>query len=309
MTTTTGAVPVPPIHAGESGGKPLPPPPPPGLSRPTRGRFSLGRTLRYAVLLFFLLVVLIPVYVLLVTSFKGSGDASPARAWALPTTWTTDNWVAAWNALAPSIWRTLQMVVPAALIAAILGSMNGFVLSRWTFRGANIVFTVILFGMFIPYQAVMIPMLQLMLGANIPSGVPSLIILHVIFGIPITTLIFRNYYQSVPHELIEAARVDGAGMLRTYASVILPISAPGFVVVLIWQFTSAWNDFLFAVFFSSSQNGPVTLALNNLANGALLQNYGVSMAGALFASLPTLVVYIVLGKYFIGGLMSGSVKG
>ncbi|MGO1278890.1 MAG: carbohydrate ABC transporter permease, partial [Cellulosimicrobium funkei] len=115
--------------------------------------------------------------------------------------------------------------------------------------------------------------------------------------------------MTVPHELVEAARVDGAGMLSTYWSIILPISIPSFVVVLIWQFTSAWNDFLFAVFFSSSQNGPVTLALNNLANGALLQNYGVSMAGALFASLPTLLVYIVLGKYFVGGLMSGSVKG
>ena len=201
------------------------------------------------------------------------------------------------------------MVIPAALISSFLGSMNGFVLSRWRFPGADLVFTLILFGMFIPYQAVMIPLLQLVLGSGIPNGIPSLIVLHVIYGIPITTLIFRNYYQSVPNELIEAARVDGAGMLRTYVSVVLPISIPSFVVVLIWQFTSAWNDYLFAVFFSSTRNGPVTLALNNLANGALLQNYGVSMAGALLASLPTLLVYILLGRYFIGGLMAGSVKG
>ncbi len=301
MTTTT-STPVPPAGAGSQAG------PLPSAPKPTGG-FSLARSLRYAILLFFLLVILIPVYVLLVTSFKGAGDATPSRAWSLPTTWTLDNWKGAWTALAPSIVRTLQMVVPAALISAVLGSMNGFVLSRWRFRGANLVFALILFGMFIPYQAVMIPLLQLMLGAGVPSGVPSLIILHVVYGIPITTLIFRNYYESVPEEMVEAARVDGAGMLRTYLSVILPISGPGFVVVLIWQFTNAWNDFLFAVFFSSSQNGPVTLALNNLANGALLQDYGVSMAGALFASLPTLVVYIVLGKYFIGGLMSGSVKG
>jgi glucose/mannose transport system permease protein len=275
----------------------------------TRGRFSLGRTVRYVILLAFLLVVLIPVYVLLVTSFKGAGDASPTRAWSLPTTWTVENWRAAWTALSPAILRTVQMVVPAAIISSFLGSMNGFVLARWRFPGADLVFTLILFGMFIPYQAVMIPLLQLMLGAGVPSGIPSLIILHVVYGIPITTLIFRNYYMSVPSELIEAARVDGAGLLRTYAWVVLPISVPSFVVVLIWQFTSAWNDFLFAVFFSSSQNGPVTLALNNLANGALLQNYGVSMAGALLASLPTLLVYVLLGKYFIGGLMSGSVKG
>jgi glucose/mannose transport system permease protein len=187
--------------------------------------------------------------------------------------------------------------------------MNGFVLSRWGFRGADLVFTLILFGMFIPYQAVMIPLNQLMLNLQVPSGVPTLILLHIVYGIPITTLIFRNYYASIPHELIEAARMDGAGMLRTYASVVLPISLPSFVVVLIWQFTSAWNDFLFAVFFSTANTGPVTLALNNLANGAQLQNYGASMAGALLASLPTLVVYIILGKYFVGGLMSGSVKG
>lgn len=280
--------------------------PHPGSRRP--GGPRLARTLRYAALLLFLLIVLIPVYVLLVTSFKGPGDASPDRAWSLPSTWTLDNWRAAEEALTPAIWRTLQMVVPSAIISAVLGSLNGFVLSRWSFRGANLVFTLILFGMFIPYQAVIIPLNELVLDLNLSSGVPTLILLHVVFGIPITTLIFRNYYQTVPHELVEAARIDGAGMLRTYWSVILPISIPSFVVVLIWQFTSAWNDFLFAVFFSSSQNGPVTLALNNLANGALLQNYGVSMAGALYASLPTLVVYIVLGRYFIGGLMSGSVK-
>ena len=210
-------------------------------------------------------------YVLVVTSFKGQGDATPARAWNLPQVWMTaelDRRVD--RPCRPSLVRTFQMVIPAAIISSFLGSMNGFVLARWRFKGADIVFTLILFGMFIPYQAVMIPLLQLILGAGIPSGVPSLIILHVIYGLPITTLIFRNYYMSIPDELVEAARVDGAGMLRTYWSVVLPISIPSFVVVLIWQFTSAWNDFLFAVFFSSSQNGPVTLALNNLANGALL---------------------------------------
>lgn len=278
--------------------------------RPTsKNRYALARTLKYAGLIFFLVVVLIPVYVLLVTSFKGTGDADPSRAWALPQLWTLDNWATAWTALSPAILRSVAVVVPSAIIAAFLGSLNGFVLARWSFRGADIVFTLILFGMFIPYQAVMIPLNQLVLDLGVPTGVPTLIMLHVVYGIPITTLIFRNYYMTVPHELIEAGRVDGAGMLRTYWSIVLPISVPSFVVVLIWQFTSAWNDFLFAVFFSSSQNGPVTVALNNLANGALLQNYGVSMAGALFASLPTLLVYIVLGKYFVGGLMSGSVKG
>lgn len=277
--------------------------------RAPKSPFALGRTLRYLALLFGLVIVLIPVYVLFVTSFKSGSSATAAQAWSFPRDWTTENWKLAWANLSPALWRTLQMVVPAAIISAFLGSMNGFVLSRWKFPGANLVFTLILFGMFIPYQAVIIPLNQVLLSLHVPSGIPSLILLHVIYGIPITTLIFRNYYESVPEELVEAARVDGAGMLRTYRSVVLPISIPSFVVVLIWQFTNAWNDFLFAVFFSDATNGPVTLALNNLANGAQLQNYGASMAGALLSALPTLVVYILLGRYFVSGLMSGSVKG
>ncbi|WP_052465860.1 carbohydrate ABC transporter permease [Mobilicoccus massiliensis] len=281
----------------------------PAAPRPAGRRPSTAGVLRHLALFVSLVVVLIPVYVLVVTSFKGVGDADPSRTWLLPRTWTLDNWREAWTALSPALWRSLQMVIPAAILSSLLGSMNGFVLSRWRFPGADVVFTLILFGMFIPYQAVMIPLLQLMLNLQVPSGITSLIVLHVVYGIPITTLIFRNYYETVPVELMEAARVDGAGMLRTYFSVVLPISVPSFVVVLIWQFTSAWNDFLFAVFFTSSQNGPVTMALNNLANGAMLQNYGVSMAGALVASFPTLLVYVLLGKYFVGGLMAGSVKG
>ncbi|MDN6302867.1 MAG: carbohydrate ABC transporter permease [Brachybacterium sp.] len=265
--------------------------------------------MRYLLLLMGLLVVLIPVYVLFITSFKGVGDATPARAWLLPSEWTLENWRAAWEQLAPSIGRSVMMVVPSTIISATLGCLNGFVLSRWRFPGADVVFTLILFGMFLPYQAVMIPLLELMLAVQVPNGIPSLIVLHVVFGIPITTLIFRNYFETVPEELMEASRVDGAGMLRTFWSVALPIAVPGFAVVLIWQFTNAWNDYLFAVFFSSAANGPVTLALNNLANGALLTDYGVSMAGALLASLPTLLVYILLSRYFLAGLMSGSVKG
>ena len=275
---------------------------------PNPGRRRLNRTLKYALLIFFVIVVLIPAYVLFITSFKGSADADPSRAWYLPTAWETGGWAKAWTTLAPALGRTFALVIPAALISATLGSVNGYVLSKWRFPGANVVFTLILFGMFIPYQAVMIPLTQLMGNLGVPQGIPSLMVLHIVYGLPICTLIFRNYYESVPGELIEAARMDGAGIIRTYASVILPISAPGFVVVLIWQFTSAWNDYLFAAFFSSGRNGPVTIALSFLAGGQLT-DYAASMAGALLASVPTLVVYILLGKYFVGGLMSGSVKG
>ncbi|WP_250259189.1 carbohydrate ABC transporter permease [Dermabacter sp. Marseille-Q3180] len=270
---------------------------------------SPWRFVRLALLLIGVVLVLIPVYVLIVTSFKTSGDASAARAWALPSEWTLENWEEAWETLSPAMGRSFAMVIPSTIISSALGCMNGFVLSRWRFPGADLVFTFLLFGMFLPYQAVMIPLLSLVLALPIDSGVPSLILVHVVFGIPICTLIFRNYFETVPESLIEAAKVDGAGMLRTFWSVALPISIPGFVVVMIWQFTNAWNDFLFAVFFATPMNGPVTLALNNLANGALLTNYGVSMAGALLASAPTLVVYILLSKYFISGMMSGSVKG
>lgn len=279
----------------------------PSTPRPAEPRRRLSRSVRYALLILFLLVVLIPAYVLLVTSFKGPGDASPTRAWLLPREWSLDGWSRAWDTLAPSLARTFALVIPSSLVSSLLGSMNGFVLARWRFPYADLVFTLILFGMFIPYQAVMIPLVQLMQGIGVPSGIPSLFVLHVVYGLPICTLIFRNYYASVPEDVVEAARVDGAGMLRTYASIILPISAPGFVVTIIWQFTSAWNDYLFAIFFSNAQNGPVTIGLNFLASGQL-QNYSASMAGALIASLPTLIVYILLGRWFVGGLMAGSVK-
>lgn len=277
-----------------------------GAPNPTKRR--INRTLKYALLLLFVAIVLIPAYVLFITSFKGSADADPSRAWMLPQVWETGGWAKAWTTLAPALGRTFALVIPAALISATLGSINGYVLSKWRFPGANVVFTLILFGMFIPYQAVMIPLTQLMSNLGVPQGIPSLMLLHIVYGLPICTLIFRNYYESVPSELIEAARMDGAGILRTYTSVIFPISTPGFVVVLIWQFTSAWNDYLFAAFFSSGRNGPVTIALSFLAGGQLT-DYAASMAGALIASVPTLLVYILLGKYFVGGLMSGSVKG
>lgn len=276
---------------------------------------NLSTPVRFIVLLVTALIVLLPAYVLIVTSFKAPGDATAVNAWNLPAHWVLDNWQNAWSgsdripAQAPGLLRSLTLVIPAALISAFLGSMNGYVFAKVRFPHSNLVFTFILFGMFIPYQAVMIPLVQLMNEVPLPSGIPQLIFIHVVYGIPIATLIFRNYYTSIPQELIEAAKVDGGGMFRIYFSVVLPNSIPGFVVVLIWQFTSIWNDFLFAVFFSNAQNGPVTITLNNLAQGSMLQDYGASMAGALIASLPTLVVYILLGRYFIGGLMAGSVKG
>ena len=281
--------------------------------RARRRKRTLALVVKYAALVFAAIVVLLPVYILLVASFKSGAEADPSRAWALPNVWTLDAWREAWNGdqygLLPFLKNSLKLVIPATLISTFLGSLNGFVLSRWRFPGSDLVFLFLLFGMFIPYQAVMIPLTQIFIDVNAPEGIPRLVFAHVIYGIPITTLIFRSYYATIPEDLIEAARMDRAGMLRTYWSVVLPVSAPAFVVTAIWQFTSIWNDFLFAVFIiTDPSKWPVTVALNN-TTGSFVTPYNVQMAAALIASLPTLIVYIALGRYFMRGLMAGALKG
>jgi glucose/mannose transport system permease protein len=255
------------------------------------------------------ILILTPLYVLLVTSLKGVAETDPSHAWSLPHVWTFDAWRTAWGDLSPNLKNSFKLAIPATILSTILGSLNGFVLAKWRFPGADLVFTFFLFGMFIPYQAVMIPLTQLFDDVSFPAGIPRLVFAHVIYGIPITALIFRSYYATIPEELMEAARMDRAGMLRSYWSVILPLSAPAFVVAAIWQFTSIWNDFLFAVFIvTDPASWPVTVALNNEA-GSFVTPYNVQMAAALLASLPTLVVYVLLGRYFVRGLLAGSLKG
>jgi len=186
---------------------------------------------------------------------------------------------------------------------------NGYVLAKWKFRGANLLFTLLLFGMFIPYQSVLIPLVKFLEVIHLYGGIPGLILAHVVYGIPICTLIFRNYYAGIPNELVEAGRIDGASVLGVYRYILFPISVPGFVVVMIWQFTSIWNEFLFAVvLIADVTQRPLTVALQNLA-GSFLVDYPLQMAGALLAALPTLLVYILLGRYFLRGLLAGSLKG
>jgi glucose/mannose transport system permease protein len=281
--------------------------------RRRRRRRKQAQILKYAALAFAALLVLLPVYVLLVASFKSGTEADPSTAWSLPKAWSLDAWREAWNGerygLLPFLKNSLKLVIPATIISTVLGSLNGFVLSRWRFPGSNVVFLFLLFGLFIPYQAVMIPLSQIFIDVDFPQGLPRLVFAHIVYGIPITTLIFRSYYATIPNDLIEAARMDRAGMLRTYWSVVLPISAPAFVVTAIWQFTSIWNDFLFAVFLITDPSSwPVTVALNN-TTGSLVTPYNVQMAAALIASIPTLIVYILLGRYFMRGLMAGALKG
>ncbi|MFI6499063.1 carbohydrate ABC transporter permease [Nonomuraea typhae] len=274
------------------------------------------KALRLTLLIAFVVVFLVPIYVLLATSFKPLTEADPSQAWNLPQAWTLEPWRVAWEKLAPGIWNSILLAVPGSLLSCALGSMNGYVLSKWRFPGADVLFTLFLFGMFIPYQGVMIPLVELLVNLNKLAGVqgvfygglPGLILAHVVYGIPICTLIFRNYYVTIPDELVEASRVDGAGMLRTYWSVVLPVSGPAIAVVIIWQFTSLWNDFLFAVFITGPRSWPTTVMLNNIA-GAQATPYSQQMAAAILASIPTMLIYVLLGRFFMRGLMAGALKG
>ncbi|HHY87779.1 MAG TPA: carbohydrate ABC transporter permease [Chloroflexi bacterium] len=278
----------------------------------TRGRFQT-RYLLYIPMVLAALFYLLPLYIMLVTGFKSFSEVSLATMWELPSGLYLDNFIEAFRALAPYLANSVRMVVPAAIISSIIGSINGYALAKWKFPGADIIFPAMLFGMFIPYQSILIPLVEFMkdiniFGVSLYGTVPGLIVTHVIYGIPFTTLTFRNYYATIPRELLEAGRMDGANIFGIYRSIILPISIPAFVVVLIWQFTSAWNDFLFAVVLTNPQAWPVTVALNNMAGSQIIA-WNVQMAGSFLAALPTLLVYIFLGNYFLRGLMAGALKG
>ncbi len=263
---------------------------------------------RYIALFALICLFLIPVYVLLVTSFKDPSQVSPSKMWQLPDSLSLETFRTVWPKLDNGIRNSLVMAVPAALISSLLGAANGFVLSKWRFPGDDIVFPLILFGMFIPYQAIVIPMRLVLTDLDLIGGLTGLALVHIIYGLPITTLIFRSYFAGISDELIDAAQVDGAGMLRTFAFVALPIALPAFAVSIIWQFTSAWNDFLFGLVITNPSSAPVTVALNNVAGGQVVP-YHEAMAAALLASIPTLLVYILMGRLFMRGLMAGALKG
>jgi glucose/mannose transport system permease protein len=283
-----------------------------------------SRVFIYVALTVFAVFYLMPVYVLLITGMKSFAEVSLSRMWALPSGLHFQSFVKAWTGgaaaegfsdlakfggLGKNFINSVYLAVPATLISAMLGSINGYVLAKWKFRGSEVLFPLLLFGMFIPYQSVLIPLMQTLNRMGLYGTIPGLIFVHVVYGIPITTLIFRNYYAAVPTEMVEAARMDGANIFGIYRYVLFPLSMPGFVVVMIWQFTSIWNDFLFAVtVIGNPEVQPITVALNNLA-GSLIVEWNVQMAGALLAALPPLLVYIFLGRYFMRGLMAGSLKG
>ena len=263
----------------------------------------------YIILIALSLFYLLPIYLMVLTGFKAFNQVDLKTMWTLPIGGIhLENFVAGFKQLAPNLKNSLVMVIPEALLSSLLGSLNGYLLSKWRFRGSDLVFTLILFGMFIPYQSILIPLVKFMQFLGLYGDIPGLILVHIIYGIPITTLIFRNYYATIGNEVLEAGRIDGASLMGIYRYIMLPLSAPSFAVVIIWQFTQAWNEFLFAVILTNQSNWPVTVALNNLAGSQLVQ-WNVLMAATLLAALPTLLVYIFLGRFFMRGLMAGALKG
>lgn len=268
----------------------------------------MGTFMKYFLLIFISLLFLTPIYVIIVTSLKPIDQVSLSQMWTLPTSIDFSSYKKAYESLAPNLLNSLYLVIPATILSALLGSLNGYILSKWKFKGSDLIFTLILFGMFIPYQSILIPLIQFLRTIELYNTIPGLVLVHVVYGLPITTLMFRNFYASIPDEMIESAKIDGANFLGVFRHIIVPLSLTGFVVVGIWQFTNIWNEFLFAVTITTGTKQPVMVALQNLS-GSQIVEWNVQMAGALLAALPTLLVYIFLGKYFVRGMLAGSVKG
>lgn len=278
------------------------------VRRPRR-TIPWSRIVIYTTLVFAALLYLMPIYVLVVTGMKSFDEVGLEQMWDPPSGLHFDSFKDAFEALDSNLANSFRMVIPATIFSCLLGSVNGYILTKWRFRGSDVLFFFLLFGMFIPYQSVLVPLVETLQRLHLYGSLWGLVLTHVIYGIPITTLIFRNYYANIPTELVEAAKIDGASIVGIYTRVIFPLSLPGFVVVAIWQFTSIWNDFLFAATVTSNPGiQPVTVALNNLA-GSYIVEWNVQMAGALIAALPTLIIYVVLGRFFMRGLMAGALKG
>jgi glucose/mannose transport system permease protein len=277
-------------------------------ARPRQNR-TWGNRAIFVLLVIAALFYVAPVYVMIVNGLKEKSYMTLEDMWKLPRNLSGGGFSYAWDALSPSLWNSLTMAIPATIGSSLLGAINGYLLSKWKFRGSDILFSLVLFGMFIPYQSILVPLIETLQEIGLYGSRWGLVLVHVIYGIPITTLIFRNYFANIPNELIEAARIDGAGLIKIFWQIMLPLGLPAFVVVGIFQFTNIWNDFLFGVtvVFSPSVQ-PVTVALNNLS-GTQSVNWTVVMAGAAIAAAPTMIIYVLLGKFFIRGLLAGSMKG
>ena len=263
----------------------------------------------YVLLISFAAFYLMPFYVMIVTGLKPFADVAVSRMWELPQNPTLEGILRAWETVSPNFKNSVLVTIPAAVISAFIGSLNGYIFAKWRFPGADTIFLLFLFGMFLPYQGILIPLVRTLQVFGLYGTVPGLIMVHCIFGIPITALLFRGYYAGIPNELLDAAKIDGCGFFTIYRWILLPISMPAFAVVLLWQFTTIWNDYLIGlIVLSNPSRAPINVAVANLA-GSFYVEWNVQMSGALIAAMPTIVVYLLLGRLFMRGLLAGSLKG
>ncbi len=254
------------------------------------------------------IIYLIPVYMTITTSLKSPEDINLMTAWRLPSKLNWESYSIAFKQSAPHLKNSFVLAIVATLLSAIMGSFNGYVLCKYNIPGGKIIMPLVVFGMFIPYQSILVPLFQFMQKTRLYGGLPGLILVHVVYGLPITTLLFRSFYEEIPDELVGAAGIDGADFFGIYRHLIMPLSGPPFLVVCIWQFTQIWNEFLFAVTLTRPDAQPITVALANLAGGQAV-SWNLPMAGSILAALPTVLVYVLLGRYFVRGLLAGALKG
>ncbi|MDF1777790.1 MAG: carbohydrate ABC transporter permease [Rhizobiaceae bacterium] len=287
-------------------------------TRPRR-TFDPTRIMIYLVLAVAAIYYLLPLYVMIVTSLKGMPEVRLGNIFAPPVEVTFEPWAKAWDTactglycegLKVGFWNSMQILIPSVVISIAIASVNGYALSFWRFRGAEVFFTILIFGSFIPYQVMLYPLVIITRELGIFGSLTGVIFIHTIFGMPILTLLFRNYFASLPQELFKAARVDGAGFWGIFFKIMVPMSPPIFVVAIILQVTGIWNDFLFGVIFAGTKNFPMTVQLNNIVNSSQgVKEYNVNMAATILTGAVPLAIYFLSGKYFVRGIAAGAVKG
>jgi glucose/mannose transport system permease protein len=288
-------------------------------ARRRRSAFTPARIGVYAFLLTAALFFLLPLYVMLVTSVKPMSEIRLGNLLALPAHFTLDAWSAAWqsactgldcNGIQVGFWNSVRIVVPSTVLSIAIGAVNGYALSFWRPRGAGLLFGVLLMGAFIPVQVMVYPLVRVLASVHLFSSLPGIVVIHTIFGMPVMTLLFRNYYVSIPQELFKAARIDGGGFWRIFLQLMLPMSTPIIVVAVIMQVTGIWNDFILGLVFAGTKNLPMTVQLNNIINTTTGERlYNVNMAATILTSLVPLAVYFISGRWFVRGIASGAVKG
>ncbi|RED18798.1 carbohydrate ABC transporter permease [Pontivivens insulae] len=290
----------------------------PSGSKPSK-RFSRGNIILYGTLIVVSMYYLLPLYVMIVTSLKGMPEIRLGNVFAPPIEITFEPWVRAWaeactgincDGLSRGFWNSVNILIPSVVLSIAIASVNGYALAHWKFKGSETFFTILIIGAFIPYQTMLYPIVILLREIGLMGDLAGLVLVHTVFGMPILTLLFRNYFTSIPEELFKAARVDGAGFWGIYFRIMLPMALPIFVVAIILQVTGIWNDFLFGVIYTKPETYPMTVQLNNIVNSVQgVKEYNVNMAATLLTGLVPLIIYFISGKLFVRGIAAGAVKG